>query len=73
MTTNTIIYQQQIVHETAVQIAKDFTIDQEKWIEAAQKLWQLYWDWASKAVPPEQIIAQEYIEIINYDGKKCSV
>ena len=39
-------------------------------MQAATNLCQPFWDWAKKAIPPEQVIALPQVTIIEKDGKQ---
>ncbi|KXN83343.1 Polyphenol oxidase 2 [Leucoagaricus sp. SymC.cos] len=64
---------EQTIQEAANEAAKKFTVDKEAWAQAAQDLRQPYWDWGFQLVPPDEVIKNEQIRIVDYDGKKISV
>ncbi|KAF9447414.1 tyrosinase [Macrolepiota fuliginosa MF-IS2] len=64
---------EQILQHAAIEVAKKFTVNPKDWVQAALDLRQPYWDWGFQLVPPDQIIKQEQISIVNYDGKPISV
>ncbi|KAG8983087.1 hypothetical protein FRB93_007678 [Tulasnella sp. JGI-2019a] len=61
---------EQLLHDHALQIAEQYTVDKDAWKAAAFKLRSPYWDWASEAVPPDEVIKNENVQIILKDGKK---
>ena len=43
-------------------IAKTYQADKERWIEAAEKIRQPYWDYALNAVPPAEVLTQKHLD-----------
>lgn len=67
-------YQQEL-QSHALEIAKLYTVDKDRWIAEATQFRVPYWDWASQAVPPDEVIRQQQVAIITPDsnGKKVLV
>jgi tyrosinase len=57
----------------ALDIAKQYQIDQTSWLTAAQNLRAPYWDWATNTVPPPEVISLQSVNIITFDGSTISV
>jgi|SRR6266498_3037646 len=57
----------------AKRIAATYTFDKDAWNQAAVELRHPYWDWAVKAVPPDEVIALRQVTITAPDGNKVSV
>ncbi|TFY82262.1 hypothetical protein EWM64_g1750 [Hericium alpestre] len=64
---------EQVLQSHAKDIAKKYTVDQGRWAQAAANLRQPYWDWASNAVPPPEVISEQQVTIVGFDGKKVKV
>lgn len=64
---------QQVLHGHALEIAKQYTVDSAAWNDAAQQLRMPYWDWASNAVPPAQVISMAQVTITAPNGQRTSV
>ncbi|KAF5359836.1 hypothetical protein D9756_003579 [Leucocoprinus leucothites] len=64
---------EQTLQEAAIEAAKQFTVDKEAWTQAAQDFRQPYWDWGFQLVPPDEVIRNEQIQIVDYNGSKVSV
>ncbi|KAG8996063.1 hypothetical protein FRB94_008584 [Tulasnella sp. JGI-2019a] len=61
---------EQILHDHALRIANSYEVDKHLWQDAAFKLRAPYWDWASEAIPPPEVIELEHLEIIHQNVKK---
>lgn len=68
-----LLFYQQILQQRAEEIAATYTVDKEGWKQAATNLRQPFWDWASNAIPPDQVIAQKQVTITRPDGKRVTV
>ena len=64
---------QQVIQDHARKIAATYTTDLAAWQQAADDLRQPYWDWAVKAVPPDEVIALKQVTITTPDGKRTVV
>ncbi|KAG8919124.1 hypothetical protein FRC02_001863 [Tulasnella sp. 418] len=65
---------EQVLHDHAVKIAAKYKGDnKDEWKKAAQDLRAPYWDWASEAVPPPEVIELDKLNIVHSDGKKKAV
>ncbi|KAI0322397.1 hypothetical protein OF83DRAFT_1080307 [Amylostereum chailletii] len=64
---------EQVLQQTAKDIAVTYSVDQDRWVDAANNLRQPYWDWASNAVPPDEVIALQNVTIITPNGQNTSV
>ena len=56
-----------------MRIAGTYTVDQDAWKQAAQTLRHPFWDWAVKAVPPDEVIAMPQVVITGPNGQKVAV
>ncbi|TFY66267.1 hypothetical protein EVG20_g4820 [Dentipellis fragilis] len=63
----------QLLQFHAKKIATKYTVDQARWIKAADDLRQPYWDWASDIIPPAEVISLQQVTIIDFDGKPVKV
>ncbi|EIM81353.1 Di-copper centre-containing protein [Stereum hirsutum FP-91666 SS1] len=65
---------EQELQSHALEIAKLYTVDKDRWIAEATQFRVPYWDWASQAVPPDEVIRQQQVAIITPDsnGKKVN-
>jgi tyrosinase len=61
---------EQILQKLAVQIAATYTVDPDSWKQAANDLRQPFWDWASNAIPPDEVIALPQVTITAPDGSR---
>ncbi|KAG8922053.1 hypothetical protein FRC02_012164, partial [Tulasnella sp. 418] len=60
---------EQVLQGHAVRIADTYTTpDKQEWLQAAIDLRAPYWDWASEAVPPPEVIELQQLNIILPDG-----
>ena len=66
-------FEQQLLQRYAIEVAKNYIVNPEHWMKAAQDLRAPYWDWASHSVPPVEVIWLEAITIIKYDNTKGPV
>jgi len=65
---------QQVLQDHAKKIAATYPTDVvNDWLSAADNLRQPYWDWAAKAVPPDEVIALTKVTITIPDGTKKEV
>ncbi|KAI0288602.1 tyrosinase [Russula brevipes] len=64
---------EQVIQRHAIDIAKTYQTDQQRWLTAAQNLRAPYWDWASNSVPPDEVISLQSVDIITPDGRTTSV
>ncbi|KAF9069697.1 tyrosinase [Rhodocollybia butyracea] len=64
---------EQAIQRAAVNIAESYTVDKARYQNAARVLRQPYWDWASNAVPPPEVISLDQVTIVNPAGHKVSV
>ncbi len=56
-----------------MEIAETYTVDKERWKQAAADLRQPFWDWAKNAVPPPEVISLERVKITRPDGSTVLV
>ena len=61
------------MQQHALEIAATYTVNTQDWKKAAADLRQPYWDWASNAIPPPQVIEQQQVTITNNTGKQVKV
>jgi tyrosinase len=61
---------QQAIQKKAVTIADKYTVNKASFQKAALELRQPYWDWAAKAIPPDEVISKARVTIIKPDGSK---
>jgi len=54
---------EQLLQQHALTIAKQYQ-DQDRWLGAAQNLRAPYWDWATKSVPPPEVLSLKDVGII---------
>ncbi|OJT09435.1 Tyrosinase [Trametes pubescens] len=64
---------EQILQKHAIQIARKYVFEGYSWRKVAADLRQPYWDWASNAVPPPEVISMERVTIITSDGRRARV
>ncbi|KZV69786.1 Di-copper centre-containing protein [Peniophora sp. CONT] len=67
---------EQVLQTHAIEIAKTYTEAngvRDRFMKAAQNLRAPYWDWASSAVPPAEVISLKQVNIIGPDGQKKAV
>ncbi|VDC02339.1 unnamed protein product [Peniophora sp. CBMAI 1063] len=67
---------EQTLQSHAIEIAKTYTEAngvRDRFMKAAQNLRAPFWDWASSAVPPAEVISLKQLNIIGPDGKTKSV
>ncbi|EFI28136.1 tyrosinase [Coprinopsis cinerea okayama7 len=64
---------EQTLWRHAQDIAAQYTVDREEWQRAAADLRQPYWDWATNAVPPAEVIERQQVTITNSRGQRVSV
>ncbi|KDR79498.1 hypothetical protein GALMADRAFT_208846 [Galerina marginata CBS 339.88] len=64
---------EQILQQRAAEVAATYTVDQASWKQAAANLRQPYWDWAAKAVPPDEVISLTQVTITGPKGTKIKV
>lgn len=57
----------------AAEVAATYTVDRDSWVAAAANIRQPYWDWAAKAIPPDEVIALKQVKITGPDGKQITV
>ena len=62
-----------MLQQHAVDIAKKYQQDRDRWLTAAQNLRLPYWDWATNSVPPREVIALQNVNIVTPDGRTTSV
>jgi hypothetical protein len=62
-----------VLQQHAREIASHYQQDREHWVIAAENLRAPYWDWATKSVPPPEVVSLQHVEIITPDGKTTSV
>lgn len=62
-----------MIQQKAIAIAKTYKQNPDKWTAAAMNLRAPYWDWASKPLPPDEVIANEQITITLPDGTRKAV
>ncbi|KAI0770111.1 photo-regulated tyrosinase [Fomes fomentarius] len=68
-----VVLYEQILQKHAMEIAETYTVDKERWKQAAEDLRQPFWDWAKNAVPPPEIISLERVKITRPDGSTVLV
>jgi hypothetical protein len=61
---------QQAIQGKAIEIAGKYTVDKPRFQAAAVALRQPFWDWAKKAVPPDEVISKQQVTIIKPDGSR---
>ncbi|KAI0297811.1 photo-regulated tyrosinase [Multifurca ochricompacta] len=66
------LYEQVLQHH-ALEKAKTYQVDRERWIAAAENLRAPYWDWATDIIPPAEVISLAFVDIITPDGKRTPV
>ncbi|KAI0064090.1 tyrosinase [Artomyces pyxidatus] len=64
---------EQVLQKHALDIAQTYTVEQQQWLAAAANLRAPYWDWATNAVPPPEVISKTTVDIITPDGKTTTV
>ncbi|CAK5268986.1 unnamed protein product [Mycena citricolor] len=64
---------EQVLNSKAVEIAKGYKADSERWSQAAANLRAPYWDWAVNAVLPHQVIQDRQVTITLPDGTRGAV
>lgn len=64
---------QQLLQQHAIEIAKTYTVNQDRWTKAAQDMRTPYWDWAVNAVPPPEVSLLDQVTITKPDGSKGKV
>ncbi|KAF8202684.1 tyrosinase [Mycena galopus ATCC 62051] len=64
---------EQALQTAAIGIAATYTVDQARFQQAALALRQPYWDWASNAVPPPEVISLDQVSIIAPNGQTIQV
>ncbi|KAJ6502787.1 tyrosinase [Mycena vitilis] len=64
---------EQALQTAAIGIAATYTVDQERFKQAAASLRQPYWDWAQHSVPPPEVISLDTVSIIAPNGQKIQV
>jgi len=64
---------QQVLQQHALDIAKQYQHDRDRWLAQAQSLRMPYWDWATNSVPPPEVISLKNVNIITPDGRTTSV
>ncbi|KAI0270015.1 photo-regulated tyrosinase [Gloeopeniophorella convolvens] len=64
---------EQVLQQHALDIAKTYKVDQQRWLSAAQNLRAPYWDWATNTVPPPEVISLSTVDIITPDGETTAV
>ncbi|KAJ7620093.1 tyrosinase [Roridomyces roridus] len=64
---------EQAVQTAAIRIAATYTVNKAQYQTAAQNLRQPYWDWASSAVPPPEVISLDQVKIIAPNGASVMV
>jgi hypothetical protein len=62
-----------VLQQHALDIAKKYQHDRDRWLTAAQNLRMPYWDWATNSVPPPEVISLQKVNIIAPDGRTTSV
>ena len=60
---------QQEIQARALEIAQKYQ-DKNRWETAAKNLRAPYWDWASKSVPPPEVVSVDPIKITTPEGEK---
>ncbi|KAL1950435.1 hypothetical protein VTO73DRAFT_5559 [Trametes versicolor] len=68
-----VVLYEQILQKHAIQIASKYVFEGYSWRKAAADLRQPYWDWATNAVPPPEVISMERVTIITSDGRRARV
>ncbi|KIL63082.1 hypothetical protein M378DRAFT_733369 [Amanita muscaria Koide BX008] len=64
---------EQIIQEHAIEIATRFDFAKQSWKDTAIALRLPYWDWVANAVPPDFLIRDETITILDFDGSSIKV
>lgn len=64
---------EQTIQKKAAEIANTYTVDKVRFQQAAVELRQPYWDWAEKAIPPDEVISKKQVTITKPDGSKGPV
>ncbi|KAJ7501098.1 tyrosinase [Mycena galericulata] len=64
---------EQALQDAAIAIAATYTANQTQFQAAALQLRQPYWDWASNAVPPPEVISLDQVSIIAPNGQTIQV
>ncbi|TFK38415.1 tyrosinase [Crucibulum laeve] len=64
---------EQILHKHATDIAATYTVNQDAWKKSAADFRHPYWDWASKAVPPPEVISLAQVTITTPNGRRTAV
>lgn len=64
---------QQVLQQHAIEIAKTYTVNKDRWTKAARNIRNPYWDWAVHAVPPPEVSWLEQVTITKPDGSKGKV
>ncbi|KAF8171240.1 tyrosinase [Mycena galopus ATCC 62051] len=57
----------------AIEIAATYTVNKAQFQAAALELRQPYWDWASNAVPPPEVISLDQVSIVAPNGQTIKV
>lgn len=65
---------EQIIQDRAQKIAALYnTPDAAEWKTAAENLRQPFWDWSKNAIPPDEVISMDQVNIILSDGRTLPV
>ncbi|KAK7036243.1 tyrosinase [Favolaschia claudopus] len=64
---------EQALQTAAIQIAATYTVNQAQYKQAALQLRQPYWDWASNALPPPEVISLDKVSIVAPNGQTIQV
>ncbi|KAJ7088152.1 photo-regulated tyrosinase [Mycena epipterygia] len=64
---------EQVLQAAAIRIAATYTVDQDRFKQAAMELRQPYWDWARNSVPPAEVISLDQVTIIAPNGQRTQV
>ncbi|KAJ7264514.1 tyrosinase [Mycena haematopus] len=64
---------EQALQSAAIAIAATYTVNTVRFQQAALELRQPYWDWASNAVPPPEVISLDTVFIIAPNGQTVEV
>ncbi|KAH9929640.1 tyrosinase [Amylocystis lapponica] len=66
---------EQVLQNHAIDIAKQYTVDQDAWNLAAINLRAPFWDWANHVMPPPEVISYAKVDVITpaSNGQKVSV
>ncbi|KAG8932443.1 hypothetical protein FRC02_001122 [Tulasnella sp. 418] len=62
---------EQVLQQYAIEKANEYQQQPagKTWVAIAEALRLPYWDWAAKAIPPDEVINQDHIDIVTPDDK----